>query len=86
MGNGKKGIAPCGHPGEAVIGQYYQCSRGCDDLKDEEITLDIPQCKCCGSYNVDEDFQVDPMFYLFNPGIPVVDTRCNACGKCWTRN
>lgn len=86
MGNGKKGPAPCGHDGEAIIGQYYKCLKGCDDVDFELVTTkDILQCKFCGSLRVDTEFEVDPMFYLFNPGIPIVNTRCIDCGKCWTR-
>lgn len=29
MGNGRKGKAPCGHDGEAIIGHYYECLEGC---------------------------------------------------------
>lgn len=82
MGDGKKGQAPCGHSGEAVIGHYYECAIRCDG---KFVAFDLPQCKDCGSFNIDEDFQVDPMFYYYNPGVEVVDTRCNACGKVWTR-
>jgi hypothetical protein len=85
MGNGKRGIAPCGHPGEAVIGQYYKCLSGCDSGNFEEPTVDILQCRWCGSLRVDTDFEVDPMFYLFNPGIPPINARCIDCGKCWSR-
>lgn len=28
--NGAPGIAPCGHPGEYVIGRYVRCLKGCD--------------------------------------------------------
>jgi len=88
MGNGRKGIAPCGHPGEAVIGQYYQCPK-CDVNKldytpDWEIkTLEITKCPNCGSFDVDEDFQLDPMFYFFNPGVSQLNKRCENCGHCW---
>ncbi len=30
MGNGRKAIAPCGHPGECVIGTFVTCDQGCD--------------------------------------------------------
>jgi hypothetical protein len=86
MGNGKRGVAPCGHPGEAVIGQYYKCLRGCDSaINWDDITLEIPKCENCGSLDIDEDFELDPMFYFFNPGSPKIDTRCNHCGSCWQR-
>lgn len=28
--NGRLGVAPCGHEGEAIIGQFYNCLVGCD--------------------------------------------------------
>lgn len=28
---GRIGTAPCGHRGEAVVGQYYRCLEGCED-------------------------------------------------------
>lgn len=89
MGNGKKGPAPCGHDGECVIGTYYECLQGCKTAPEvdfEIVTLEIPQCPYCKSFDVDEDFELDPMFYYFNPGVDVLDTRCNNCGKCWTRD
>lgn len=86
MGNGKKGVAPCGHDGEAVIGQYYQCPR-CDTYTPdwEDVTLEIVQCEC-GSFDVDLEFALDPVYYFFNPTAPILDTRCNTCGRCWTRS
>jgi len=27
---GKPGTAPCGHPGEVMVGNYVRCLRGCD--------------------------------------------------------
>ena len=87
MGNGKRGTAPCGHPGEAVIGQYFRCLFGCDSPPQvvdwEDVTLEWPRCPGCGSINT-EEYQLDPMFYLFNPGSSyIIDTRCVDCGKCW---
>lgn len=86
MGNGKRGTAPCGHPGEAVFGQYYECLVGCDgEVGWDDITLEIPRCISCKSFNV-EDYEMDPMYYLFNPGSTIiVDTRCIDCGSCWLR-
>ncbi len=86
MGDGKKGPAPCGHEGEAVIGQYYQCST-CDksDWFAEVPTVEVLFCEHCGSFDIDEEFQLDPMAFWFNPHLPVVDTRCNSCGRVWAR-
>lgn len=85
MGNGKRGNAPCGHSGEAVIGQYYRCLEGCDEeieLGWEDITPTMTRCSC-GSYNI-EDFELDALYYMFNPGSTIiVDSRCIDCGKCW---
>jgi hypothetical protein len=82
MGDGKKGPAPCGHEGEAIIGQYYMCPR-CDT--DDDITIELVVCPYCKSIDVDEDFEIDPVYYFFNPTAPILDTRCNDCGKCWLR-
>jgi hypothetical protein len=84
MGNGKRGKAPCGHDGEAVIGQYYQCLKGCDTGQ-FDVTVEVVRC-VCGSSDIDPDFSIDPVYYWFNPGSPILDTRCNTCGKCWTRD
>lgn len=86
MGNGKRADAPCGHPGEHIIGTYVKCLQGCD-TKDEvdwsSVTLKIPRCMKCNSLNV-EDFELDTLYYVFNPGSTiVVDTRCVDCGYCW---
>ena len=32
--SGRIGKAPCGHDGEAIVGQFYLCSQGCDSKKD----------------------------------------------------
>ncbi len=26
-------VAPCGHPGEPIIGTFVRCTRGCDEVK-----------------------------------------------------
>lgn len=33
MSYGRFGVAPCGHTGEAIIGNYYRCVEGCDRIK-----------------------------------------------------
>lgn len=33
--HGKKGTAPCGHPGTHVVGTYVQCDVGCDRVAGE---------------------------------------------------
>ncbi len=37
MGDGKRGVAPCGHDGEHVIGTYVRCLEGCDDVLELEL-------------------------------------------------
>ena len=59
--NGKVGLAPCGHLGRAVIGQYYQClvcdvSDGTPKHIDDRITEVL--CGTCGS----DDLKVWPGF------------------------
>lgn len=89
MGNGKRGVAPCGHPGEAVIGQFYVCLQGCDDTSDfdfwDEVTAEHLVCPQCGSNDVDDEFTLGAMFLFYNPTHPIYDTRCNSCGRCWAR-
>lgn len=66
MSNGRKAPAPCGHPGEVVVGGYVQCDLGCDSS--DGVPVDIrdiktaPLCKHCGSGNVeawDNDFSLN---------------------------
>ncbi len=53
--SGRPGIAPCGHPGEYVIGTFVNCRvPGCDGLPPlefdiEEDTPVIGRCPKCGS-------------------------------------
>lgn len=59
--NGKIGVAPCGHLGRAVIGNYVQClvcdvSDGVPERVDERVTAVL--CGTCGS----DDLRVLPMF------------------------
>lgn len=86
MGDGKRAPAPCGHEGETIIGTYVRCAK-CDskDFIEEEITFELLTCPYCKSIDIDYEFCLDPVFYFFNPGAPLVDTRCNDCGKVWTR-
>ncbi len=39
--SGKLGRAKCGHVGEAVVGNYYECLEGCDQPDFDEITLEL---------------------------------------------
>lgn len=52
--SGKRKMLPCGHVGEAVIGQYYACPI-CDrsaalEHGDDRVTK--PMCGECGSVNL----------------------------------
>ncbi len=53
---GRSGTAPCGHPGEAVIGTYYRCLTGCDAVAKKTATpprrglaghVEMCACKPC---------------------------------------
>ena len=89
--SGRIGTAPCGHRGEAIIGQYYRCLLGCDsrpaDEPELEFTLVVRTCPACKSSDLDYEFELDPEYYTFHPNTPVADydTRCNDCGRCWIR-
>lgn len=87
---GRLGVAPCGHSGETIVGQYYRCLAGCDASDpDAELELLIaPTCPnpmCGRADQVDLEFEVDPLYYHYNPTARIVDTRCLACGACWGR-
>lgn len=64
--SGKRGIAPCGHQGEHIIGQYISCDNGCDQhefdivlVEDDAVPEFIdpekttPLCRLCGSADVE---------------------------------
>ena len=84
MVRGKVGTAPCGHPGEYIIGQFVRCLVGCDDLDfvsetptptgEFEINfalLSLDECPFCHSDDV-EDFLS-----------PVGTMHCVKCGGCF---
>ncbi len=85
--SGKKATAPCGHPGEFIIGRFIRCDLNCggEDF-DEDITLEILVCPKCKSLDIDDEFDLGQMYYFFNPGAPILDTRCENCGNCWARS
>lgn len=83
--SGKKALAPCGHTGVHIIGQYVQCL-SCDggsggDPGDEDLLVE--RCRFCGSSNLDFEFEVDVLYPAFHPGATIPDTRCFDCGRCW---
>ena len=85
MAYGKIGNAPCGHPGEAVIGQYFECSIGCDHPDYVELALqdDVLACPRCLSTDLDEEY--DFVAVWFGTVSPVPNSRCNPCGHVWVR-
>ncbi len=73
--SGKKGVAPCLHPGTHVTANYVTCDLGCDSsdgvpetIVDEDTK---PLCKNCGSDNV----QVYPEMYYNGKSL----WHCHAC-------
>lgn len=80
--SGRIGTAPCGHPGEAIIGHYYRCLQGCDSATRGEVSLGLKSCPSCGSRNV-EPFEVEAAYYIFNPDATRIDQHCIDCGSCW---
>lgn len=86
MTNGRRGIAPCGHEGEYVVGQYVACP-ACDhadavtdgvDFDLEETTNELPRCPHCGSLSV-EDFDTGGFFGY--AGIGAGTLHCIDCGR-----
>lgn len=87
MAVGKVATAPCGHPGEHVIGSYVRCSSGCDsratprtptpppidddDFILEEDTPNLLKCPYCFSLNTSR------------LGFSVYTYHCWDCGKLW---
>lgn len=67
MSEGKKGTAPCGHPGTHVVGNYVQCDIGCDRSgvpkrvepeTTEPLFVAVKVCPHCRSYNTDRQVGV----------------------------
>lgn len=84
VSGGKIGSAPCGHRGEAVVGQYYRCLEGCDragagpesdGVPDEESDDHVtePLCLHCGS----DDVQIWPGFMVSGKDL----FTCRDCGR-----
>lgn len=73
---GRAGIAPCGCPGEYIIGQYIQCSRGCD-----KGNFDF--CARCDSGDIDVHYSLDPEYLIYNPHVARFNRRCYTCGHLW---
>jgi len=63
---GRLATAPCGHPGEHVIGQYVQCLiPGCSGLA-------APRCDRCGSDRIEP---------FVSSGLPAGAVHCIPCGR-----
>lgn len=78
MSDGRKGRAPCGHIGEAVIGQFYLCPHGCGKPK-PTVTLAPKRV---------QNTQHDPRIWTFDlvdldddEVTPVVIDKCPFCGS-----
>lgn len=88
MGNGKRGWAPCGCEGEAVIGQYYQCLDHDRDGAPEPEADGVPEhvapevtkklCPHCGS----DDLQVYPGLTIYGMDL----YHCNQCHNSHQRS
>lgn len=85
MGDGKRGVAPCGHLGEHLTANFVRCTEGCvDDIApdDSEITLDQALagelCPKCGS----DDTEPFPQLFGMGFGSPSMK-HCFPCGHVW---
>lgn len=80
-GNGKRGTAPCGCPGEYLTANYVACLGGCtleaSDFPSSEF------CPKCMSNSVDEDYELDPLYAAWNLTATKFDRRCWDCGALW---
>ena len=66
-----RGVAPCGHEGDIIIGRFVLCSRGCDSRGGREMR---PRCPRCQSPLVEAFYAV---------GLPPDARHCVACGVVW---
>ncbi len=71
--------APCGCPGEHIIGQYVRCLRGCDSgsgqiRPDPAKFADAHHpCVCCGSHRT----------IPWTHSGPSKARACHTCGAVW---
>ena len=81
MGDGRKALAPCGHFGEHVVGQYVQCLE-CDAIPEEIDPEETPkllfrdlfddeECPKCRSLDIEE--------FVFHGS----KMHCLGCGAVW---
>lgn len=84
MSQGKRGIAPCGHPGVYVIGQYVQCMSKCETTA--ASAPPVEHCPSCGDDDVDQEYELDAIFLMWNPGATRFSRRCWECGHLWVNS
>lgn len=82
-GNGKRGIAPCGHAGEHIVSTYVQCLQGCEFLSDDAPPVEF--CPYCGKGAIDLDYSLDPDYLFWNPGTVQFNRRCWECGAVYLK-
>lgn len=96
---GKRGKAPCGHLGEAIIGQYYQCAK-CDKKAapkyiDPEKTQPLNHVylctKCASTHTIKFSSGLEALgwyiqqpLYLQTHPPEAGDVGCHDCGNYWT--
>jgi hypothetical protein len=74
-GDGKIATAPCGHPGEIVVGTFVRCLYGCKD--DSKVT---PHCPKCFSTEIEPyEWIVDLWSNTKKRGM-----HCVPCGHVWS--
>ena len=74
---GKRGQAPCGHPGTHVTVNYVSCDQGCDAVPehiDPEKTGKNERCPYCNSHDV--------ATYVDNAFVGHA-MHCWGCGRVW---
>lgn len=71
---GRRGIAPCGHPGEHIVGNYVRCDKGCDDAVPEHVDFERTNREL---YDEDQWFQPCPPhdWVVYLGGV-----KCLRCG------
>lgn len=72
------GIAPCGHHGVFVIGQYVQCLEGCDQGRPPDPDVDGHErvnVTCISCHSQDVEVTTIALFGTF--------WSCAECGHRW---
>ena len=76
-GNGKQGQAPCGHPGTAVVGNFYTCNLGCDSVP-EYVEAETTDKHGVDGFDLDGWFDPCPPHDLVVYSFGV--SKCLKCG------